>query len=78
MPLIANTNLPSFDRLRQEGQEVLRPDRASAQDIREHGLPHQLLVLADLSRALREEEQLAWKRLVRVTAPSACVRCRRG
>lgn len=33
---------------------------------RERGLPHQLLVLADLSRALREEEQLAWKRLVRV------------
>ena len=33
---------------------------------RERGLPHRLLVLADLSRALREEEQLAWKRLVRV------------
>ncbi len=30
------------------------------------GLPHQLLVLADLRRALREEEQLAWQRLVRV------------
>ncbi|MDQ1557192.1 MAG: two-component system, NtrC family, nitrogen regulation sensor histidine kinase NtrY [Pyrinomonadaceae bacterium] len=33
---------------------------------RERGLPHQLLVLSDLSRALREEEREAWKRLVRV------------
>ena len=33
---------------------------------REHGVPHQLLVLADLSRALREEERQAWQRLVRV------------
>ena len=30
------------------------------------GLPHQLLVLADLRRALRDEERLAWQRLVRV------------
>jgi len=30
------------------------------------GLPHQLLVLTDLRRALREEERLAWQRLVRV------------
>jgi nitrogen fixation/metabolism regulation signal transduction histidine kinase len=33
---------------------------------REHGLPHQLLVLTDLSKALREEERLAWQRLLRV------------
>jgi nitrogen fixation/metabolism regulation signal transduction histidine kinase len=33
---------------------------------REGGRPHQLVVLADLSRALREEERLAWQRLVRV------------
>ncbi|MBX3277627.1 MAG: PAS domain-containing protein [Acidobacteria bacterium] len=33
---------------------------------REGGLPHQLLVIADLSRALREEERQAWQRLVRV------------
>src|SRR5207253_731748 len=30
------------------------------------GLPHQLVVLADLRRALREEERQAWQRLVRV------------
>ena len=33
---------------------------------RERGLPHQLLVVTDLTRALREEELLAWQRLVRV------------
>jgi signal transduction histidine kinase len=33
---------------------------------REGGLPHQLLVLSDLSRALREEERAVWQRLVRV------------
>src|SRR5205823_11824100 len=35
-------------------------------DFREHGLPHELLVLTDLSRTLREEERSAWQRLVRV------------
>lgn len=33
---------------------------------RQEGMPHQLLVLTDLSRALREEERLAWQRLLRV------------
>jgi len=33
---------------------------------REDGRPHQLVVISDLSRALREEERLAWQRLVRV------------
>src|SRR2546423_4089929 len=33
---------------------------------RERGVPHQLLVLTDLSRALREEERQAWQRLIRV------------
>src|SRR5881275_3237406 len=33
---------------------------------REHGLPNELLVLTDLSRTLREEERIAWQRLVRV------------
>ncbi|MDE1175809.1 MAG: ATP-binding protein [Edaphobacter sp.] len=30
------------------------------------GIPHTLLVLADVSTALREEERMAWKRLIRV------------
>ncbi|WP_221028834.1 sensor histidine kinase [Actomonas aquatica] len=33
---------------------------------REGGLPHELVVVADLSEALREEELKAWQRLVRV------------
>ena len=33
---------------------------------RRDGKPHQLLVFSDLSRALREEEQQAWQRIVRV------------
>ncbi len=33
---------------------------------RQHGLPHQLLVLADVSKPLREEERQAWQRLIRV------------
>lgn len=33
---------------------------------REGGLVHQLLVLSDLSRPLREEERQAWQRLIRV------------
>jgi two-component system, NtrC family, nitrogen regulation sensor histidine kinase NtrY len=33
---------------------------------REGGLPHQLVVITDLSRALREEERQAWQRLIRV------------
>jgi signal transduction histidine kinase len=34
--------------------------------VRRMGAPHELVVLSDVSRALREEEQLAWRRLVRV------------
>lgn len=33
---------------------------------RQEGAPHTLLVLADVSRPLLEEEQIAWKRLIRV------------
>lgn len=33
---------------------------------RQGGLPHELLVLSDLSQPLREEERLAWQRLIRV------------
>jgi two-component system, NtrC family, nitrogen regulation sensor histidine kinase NtrY len=33
---------------------------------RQHGRPHELLVLSDLSQPLREEERQAWQRLIRV------------
>jgi two-component system, NtrC family, nitrogen regulation sensor histidine kinase NtrY len=35
-------------------------------NFREGGLAHRLLVISDLSRALREEERQAWQRLIRV------------
>jgi two-component system, NtrC family, nitrogen regulation sensor histidine kinase NtrY len=33
---------------------------------RQQGVPHTLIVLSDVSRALREEERTAWQRLIRV------------
>lgn len=35
-------------------------------EFRQDGRPHRMVVLADLSRALREEERQAWQRIVRV------------
>ena len=35
MPLVAHSGLPSFDRLRSDGEEILELDRAHDQDIRE-------------------------------------------
>ena len=35
MPIVAHIDLPTFQRLRNEGEEILQPDRASHQDIRE-------------------------------------------
>ena len=35
MPIVAHNDLPTFQRLREEGQSILDPDRALHQDIRE-------------------------------------------
>ena len=35
MPLVAHTQLPTFQRLREEGEDILNPDRATHQHIRE-------------------------------------------
>ncbi|MEY6433288.1 homoserine O-succinyltransferase [Thioalkalicoccus limnaeus] len=35
MPIVAHNDLPTFERLRAEGQHILDPDRAIQQDIRE-------------------------------------------
>ena len=45
-----------------------RPGRweVSGGTFRQHGVPQRLLVLTDVSRALREEERLAWQRIIRV------------
>jgi two-component system nitrogen regulation sensor histidine kinase NtrY len=52
-------------------EEVVFPGKAGRWEIRRRqfrqgGLPHQLLVINDLSAVLREEERQAWRRLVRV------------
>ena len=35
MPIVAHSDLPTFERLRQEGEAILEPSRALQQDIRE-------------------------------------------
>src|SRR5919202_1815041 len=45
---------------------VLRRWGVRRSSFRERGVAHQLLVVADLSRPLREEELKAWQRIVRV------------
>ncbi|MBK6436184.1 MAG: hypothetical protein IPF83_10155 [Rhodanobacteraceae bacterium] len=63
-----------LDCLAVEGARTLRrsfPGGEGRFDIRrstfrEGGLPHELVVVSDLSRALREEERQAWQRLIRV------------
>ena len=62
------------DLLREEGRRTIarRIGGSSGRwdvwtgSFRERGVPHYLLVISDLSRALREEERKAWQRLVRV------------
>jgi two-component system nitrogen regulation sensor histidine kinase NtrY len=61
----------SLDRNAASATDVRFPGRAGrwevrATEFRQGGLPHRLLMLTDLSRALREEERQAWQRLVRV------------
>jgi two-component system nitrogen regulation sensor histidine kinase NtrY len=55
-----------------EALVALPPNSSSARwlvrqsKFRERGVPHTLVVLSDVSRALREEERSAWQRLIRV------------
>jgi nitrogen fixation/metabolism regulation signal transduction histidine kinase len=51
--------------------ELALPGRAGRWEVRRgsyrwEGRPHELVVLSDLTRSLREEERLAWQRLIRV------------
>jgi PAS domain S-box-containing protein len=62
------------DMLRAEDQRIVDATFPGARGrwelrrsmFRQGGAPHQLLVLSDLSKTLREEELLAWQRLIRV------------
>ena len=58
---VVDSFLPGGDRTRPSGRVEIRRST-----FRQGGLPHQLVVVADLSRALRDEERQAWQRLVRV------------
>ena len=50
------------------GQPARSPTRwmVRRSTFRQHGEPHTLLLLSDVSAALREEERVAWRRLIRV------------
>jgi two-component system nitrogen regulation sensor histidine kinase NtrY len=58
-----STHTFSFGQRQQTGQSSWLLRKAS---FRQEGAPHTILLLADVSQALREEEQVAWKRLIRV------------
>jgi PAS domain S-box-containing protein len=58
---VVDAFLPSGERARPQGRVEIRRT-----DFRQHGLPHRLVVVSDLTRALRDEERQAWQRLVRV------------
>jgi two-component system, NtrC family, nitrogen regulation sensor histidine kinase NtrY len=53
---------------RNEGKLASAPSRwiVHATDFRQRGVPHTLMLLSDVSTALREEERIAWRRLIRV------------
>lgn len=60
---LVGESLPSIQRSFPGGSGRWGVRRSS---FREGGVPHQLVVLSDLSRALRDEERQAWQRLLRV------------
>jgi len=71
----ANANKLDLDRLlRAEDNDLLSVSNSQQSarwvvkrtSFRLRGVPHSLFVLSDVSEALREEERLAWERLIRV------------
>jgi Signal transduction histidine kinase involved in nitrogen fixation and metabolism regulation len=58
-----STHTIRFGQKQQAAQTSWLLRRAS---FRQEGAPHTILLLADVSVPLREEEQIAWKRLIRV------------
>jgi two-component system, NtrC family, nitrogen regulation sensor histidine kinase NtrY len=71
---LSATELSLEPLLRSDGPSTLEyafPGGSGRWDVRrgrfrQGGTPHELLVVADLSRALREEERQVWQRLIRV------------
>lgn len=58
---VANEALVALPASSSSGRWLVRQSK-----FREKGVPHTLVVLSDVSRALREEERSAWQRLIRV------------
>ena len=59
--LVANEALVALPAHSSNARWLVRQSK-----FRERGVPHTLVVLSDVSRALREEERSAWQRLIRV------------
>ena len=57
MPLVAHSELPTFEKLRQRGQDVLSLDRAISQDIRELHIGL-LNMMPDAALAVTEEQYM--------------------
>jgi two-component system, NtrC family, nitrogen regulation sensor histidine kinase NtrY len=64
LPAEAQTHLLRMRNRSSTDQAVRWMIRRST--FRQRGVPHTLIVLSDVSVALREEERLAWRRLIRV------------
>jgi two-component system nitrogen regulation sensor histidine kinase NtrY len=58
---VGNDEIISLSARNTEARWLVRRSR-----FRQNGIPHTLLILSDVSRALREEERSAWQRLIRV------------
>ena len=58
---VGNDEITSLDGQNTEARWLVRRSR-----FRQNGIPHTLIILSDVSRALREEERSAWQRLIRV------------
>src|SRR5271170_5395152 len=58
---VGDDDVISFGRGQQSARWVVKRS-----NFRLRGVPHTLLVLSDVSAALREEERIAWERLIRV------------
>ncbi|HLJ77043.1 MAG TPA: ATP-binding protein [Acidobacteriaceae bacterium] len=64
LPVEAQANLRRGETQRSAEQAARWMIRRST--FRQRGVPHTLILLSDVSMALREEERLAWRRLIRV------------
>ncbi len=75
MPIVAHNELPTFERLHQEGQTILTPDRAGRQTIRELHIGV-LNMMPDAALAATERQFSAWLARAIQSPSSICTRLR--